>query len=95
MMLVLIITDGLSAEQDHIVQWHPTVLAKLGVIPQRILNAYPKGTSAAGTNGTYEEGDFLIRFLDCDDGEALSCEKQMAPYYRRWDQKYNADSRST
>lgn len=78
---------------DHIVQWHPTILAKLAIVPQRILNAYPKDSPAAGINGTYEEGDFLIRFLGCDDGDMQLCE-EMAPYYSTWTKKISAGSRT-
>jgi mannan polymerase II complex MNN11 subunit len=26
--------------QEHIVQWHPTILTKLALVPQRTMNAY-------------------------------------------------------
>jgi hypothetical protein len=32
---------------EHIVQWHGTVLAKLALVPQRILNSYTRDTGAS------------------------------------------------
>ncbi|PYH96254.1 hypothetical protein BO71DRAFT_448802 [Aspergillus ellipticus CBS 707.79] len=72
---------------DHIVQWHPTILARLALIPQRVINAYSKVSSAATTDGTYKEGDFVIRFPGCDTDTKRSCEKEMTPYYRLWSEK--------
>jgi hypothetical protein len=37
---------------EHIVQWHGTVLAKLALVPQRILNSYTRDTGASN------EGEF-------------------------------------
>ncbi|PWY87654.1 hypothetical protein BO70DRAFT_332741 [Aspergillus heteromorphus CBS 117.55] len=69
---------------DHIVQWHPTILARLALIPQRVINAYSKDSSAAGADGTYKEGDFVIRFVGCDTDTKRNCEKEMDPFYRSW-----------
>lgn len=59
----------------------------MGIVPQRILNAYSKDSSAAGVNGTYEDGDFLIRFVGCDDPPTDACEQEMMPYYNIWTRK--------
>jgi len=32
---------------EHIVQWHGTVLAKLALVPQRVLNSYTRDTGAS------------------------------------------------
>ena len=67
-------------------QWHPTVLARTALVPQRILNAYSKDSSGASSEGTYKDGDFLIRFPACDKTSNGDCE-EMAPYYMLWQKK--------
>ncbi|KAK2072975.1 hypothetical protein P8C59_007292 [Phyllachora maydis] len=42
---------------EHIVQWHPTILSKLALIPQRIINSYNKD----GKGEAYKDGDIAIR----------------------------------
>lgn len=37
---------------EHIVQWHGTILAKLALVPQRVLNSYTRDTGASN------EGEF-------------------------------------
>lgn len=75
-------------------QWHPTILARMALVPQRVLNSYSKDSPAASLNGTYEEGDFVIRFLGCDGGDAESCEKEMQPYYNAWLRKSKPNNRA-
>ncbi|KAJ9222184.1 CAZyme family GT34 [Paecilomyces variotii] len=69
---------------DHIVQWHPTILAKLALVPQRIINAYSRDSNGATTDGTYKEGDFLIRAMGCDTEVKRNCEQELEPYYSQW-----------
>ena len=38
---------------EHMVQWHGTVLAKLALVPQRILNSYTRETDGGSSEGTY------------------------------------------
>ncbi|KAJ5701906.1 hypothetical protein N7488_009454 [Penicillium malachiteum] len=71
---------------DHIIQWHPTVLARTALVPQRALNAYSKDSRGAGPDGTYQDGDFLIRFPGCDDMEGKEC-AELEPYYMIWQKK--------
>ncbi|EAW10520.1 putative alpha-1,6-mannosyltransferase subunit [Aspergillus clavatus NRRL 1] len=72
---------------DHIIQWHPTVLARLALVPQRIMNAYSKDSSTASVDGTYKDGDLIIRFFGCDSDPKRNCEKEMDPYYNLWAKK--------
>ncbi|RAH43251.1 putative alpha-1,6-mannosyltransferase subunit [Aspergillus brunneoviolaceus CBS 621.78] len=76
---------------DHIVQWHPTILARLALLPQRTINAYSKDCTAAAANGIYKDGDLVIRFLGCDTDTKRSCEKEMEPYYRLWQTKLKTE----
>ncbi|KAG9248168.1 galactosyl transferase GMA12/MNN10 family-domain-containing protein [Calycina marina] len=76
---------------EHIVQWHPTILSKLTLIPQRTINAYYM-SSPAVDGGHYQAGDFLISFKGC---EALlssekSCEVWAGPYSKQWRTIFNA-----
>ncbi|KAF2272927.1 alpha-1,6-mannosyltransferas-like protein subunit [Westerdykella ornata] len=49
---------------EHIVQWHGTILAKLAMIPQDMLNSYVSGP-AHPKNGQYKEGDLVATFPGC------------------------------
>lgn len=60
---------------EHLVQWHGTVLARMALVPQRIMNSYVRGPQ----NETYKEGDFVAVFHDCDKvktGSGMSCEEE-------------------
>ncbi|KAF2404964.1 alpha-1,2-galactosyltransferase gmh3 [Trichodelitschia bisporula] len=65
---------------EHIVQWHGTILAKLALVPQKIMNSYTeKEASQAMANGEYKDGDFIINLGECD-RSPRSCEEEMQPY---------------
>ncbi|GAB7352888.1 hypothetical protein MBLNU459_g3483t1 [Dothideomycetes sp. NU459] len=65
---------------EHIVQWHGTILAKLALIPQRILNAYTSGPA----EGIYKEGDFVANFHGCQRDPQRDCEKEIQHLLIRW-----------
>ncbi|KAL4780724.1 galactosyl transferase GMA12/MNN10 family-domain-containing protein [Aspergillus varians] len=69
---------------ENLVQWHPTVLSRLALIPQRVINAYSKDSPGAGVDGTYKDGDLIIRFFRCDTDPGQNCEREMHPYYNMW-----------
>ncbi len=71
---------------EHIVQWHPTILSSLALIPQRVLNAYNKPANA-GEVGTYKDGDFIIRFAGCEQSPR-DCVEEAEPYSKQWIQKF-------
>jgi len=64
---------------EHIVQWHGTILAKLAMVPQNLLNAYVSGP-AAPTNGQYTDGDLVAVFPGCDKDDK-SCAQEMQPFF--------------
>ncbi|KAK4963852.1 putative alpha-1,6-mannosyltransferase mnn11 [Elasticomyces elasticus] len=68
---------------EHIVQWHGTILAKLALVPQRILNSYTRDQSGR-TDGIYVEGDFVANFHGCQRDENRNCEEEMQPLLSRW-----------
>lgn len=45
-------------------RWHGTILAKLALLPQNMLNAYVSGPANA-KNGQYKEGDLVANFPGC------------------------------
>ena len=72
---------------EHIVQWHSTVLAKLALVPQHILNSYStKMAQFAASNGVYKEGHFIMSFGPCYSG-ARRCEIEMQPYVTTLDKQ--------
>ncbi|KAK9855378.1 hypothetical protein MYU51_002863 [Penicillium brevicompactum] len=69
---------------DHILQWHPTVLARTALVPQRTIGSYSKDSLRASSDGTYKEGDLVIQFRGCEFTEGRDCEREMEPYYKMW-----------
>ncbi|KAL8626465.1 hypothetical protein Q9189_007833 [Teloschistes chrysophthalmus] len=66
---------------EHIVQWHPTILTKLALIPQRALNAYNVDiASRGGRDAMYKDGDFVVRLVGCESdssgGGGRDCERE-------------------
>lgn len=59
-------------QQEHIVQWHPTILAKLALVPQRILNSYSKEKGGQD----YKEGDLVVRLYACGEAGEDTCETE-------------------
>lgn len=75
---------------EHIVQWHPTILAKLVLVPQRVMNAYnirvadENGKVSTEKDVLWQEGDFLVRFAECETTKERNCEDEMRLYYKKW-----------
>ncbi|EGC43244.1 alpha-1,2 galactosyltransferase [Histoplasma capsulatum var. duboisii H88] len=75
---------------DHIILWHPTLLAKLALIPQRIFNSYTTESPSLVPDSLFNDGDFIIRFLGCDLPKAKkTCEEQMEIYWTKWARETN------
>ncbi|KAJ6113950.1 hypothetical protein N7523_007267 [Penicillium sp. IBT 18751x] len=70
---------------DHIMQWHPTVLSRTAVVPQRYINAFSDST-AASADGAYKDGDFIIRFPACEQSTTRDC-PELEAYYKIWQKK--------
>ena len=71
--------------QEHVVQWHPTILTKLALIPQKILNAYGVDIpSRGGKDAMYREGDFIVRLVGCELDVTRNCEREFEKYYAEW-----------
>jgi mannan polymerase II complex MNN11 subunit len=78
---------------EHLVQWHPTVLAKLVLIPQRRINSYnfamtPR-TDEHGVvrehDSMWSDGDLVATFKGCEETTSRDCEGEMRGYWKRWE----------
>ncbi|KAL5890059.1 putative alpha-1,6-mannosyltransferase mnn11 [Pyricularia oryzae] len=65
---------------EHIVQWHPTILSKLAIVPQRYINSYNTGDSGE----SYQAGDMVVRFPACSKVGYPACEAEAAKYEKQW-----------
>ncbi|KAF2005092.1 glycosyltransferase family 34 protein [Amniculicola lignicola CBS 123094] len=63
---------------EHLVQWHGTILAKLALVPQNLLNSYASGPAHL-KHGQYKEGDIVANFPGCDK-EKRNCADEMEPF---------------
>ena len=86
MLLDLSRTDS---AQEHIVQWHPTILTRLALIQQTLINSYSIDVaSRGGKEVVYKEGDFIVRLVGCELDAQRDCEKEMEPVYQQWKQAF-------
>ena len=67
-------------------QWHPTILAKLALVEQRVMNSY----SRAEAGQEYQEGDFVVQFHDCAAAEAKNCEAEAARFVPKWREAFKS-----
>ncbi len=62
-------------------QWHPTILSKLALVPQRLINGYSKPDHGA----EYEKGDIAVRFAECTKAPGSpSCENEAHLFMQQW-----------
>ncbi|KAI9848254.1 MAG: hypothetical protein M1838_000610 [Thelocarpon superellum] len=70
---------------EHLVQWHSTVLAKLALVPQRILNSYSQhGTQDDGKAELYKPGDFVMNMAGCDTNIKRNCATELQQAWTAW-----------
>ena len=80
-------------KQEHVVQWHPTILTKLALVPQNLLNSYGVDIpSRGGKEAMYKEGEFAVRLVGCDLDSSRYCEKEFDQYYQQWKALQNKGS---
>ena len=73
------------AIQEHIVQWHPTILTKLALIEQRYINSYSTEiASRGGSEVAFKKGDFLARPVGCERDASRKCENEMERWFAKW-----------
>jgi mannan polymerase II complex MNN11 subunit len=73
--------------KEHIVQWHPTILSKMAIVPQRAINAY----STVEHGAQYKEGDIAIVFAQCSGTGAKSCANEAERYSQQWRASFGVD----
>lgn len=66
------------------VQWHPTILSRLALVPQRSLSAYTR----TDLGEAYQDGDFVVMFAGCTKTGFQSCETDSSHYYEQWKAKF-------
>ncbi|KAI0407081.1 galactosyl transferase GMA12/MNN10 family-domain-containing protein [Xylaria palmicola] len=71
---------------EHIVQWHPTILSKLAIVPQRAINAY----ATADHGAQYKDGDIAVVFAQCSGTGTKSCANEAERYSQRWRASFGA-----
>ncbi|KUI73755.1 putative alpha-1,2-galactosyltransferase C8D2.17 [Cytospora mali] len=70
---------------EHIVQWHPTILSKLALVPQRIINSYDKPDKGH----PYSTGDLAVRFPKCAKSvKSPNCATLAEPFTSVWRSAY-------
>ncbi|KAJ4267285.1 putative alpha-1,6-mannosyltransferase mnn11 [Fusarium torreyae] len=69
---------------EHIVQWHPTILSKLALVPQRTFASY--GRNKEGN--AYRDGDFVTLMVDCTITGPTSCDKLSHFYQQQLRSRY-------
>ncbi|KIW96304.1 uncharacterized protein Z519_03373 [Cladophialophora bantiana CBS 173.52] len=81
---------------EHLVQWHPTVLAKLVLIEQRWINSYnyatpPSKDPLTGLTRTHDsmwqEGDLVVNLKGCRETGKRDCEDEMRYYFSKWEKE--------
>ena len=58
--------------------WHPTILSKLALVPQQIMNSYSVGTKGVTT---FKEGDFVVNLYGCG-GLNRGCHEEANKYLK-------------
>lgn len=72
-------------------RWHGTLLAKIALIPQNLLNSYTeKDHKLAGRDGMWKDGDFMVSFPDCSE-PPRSCKEDMDPWFRKTEVSASVD----
>ncbi|KAK4228029.1 family 34 putative glycosyltransferase [Podospora fimiseda] len=65
---------------EHIIQWHPTILARMAIIDQRLLNSY----SQHNKGDEYRDGDLAVRFVDCLAAGVQACQTESQKFTQKW-----------
>ncbi|KAF7545751.1 hypothetical protein G7Z17_g8945 [Cylindrodendrum hubeiense] len=76
---------------EHIVQWHPTILSKLALVPQRTIASYARNKE----DNSYRDGDFVALLVDCTPTGPDSCERQSEHYLQQLRYKSSAANRKS
>ncbi|KAK5989296.1 putative alpha-1,2-galactosyltransferase C8D2.17 [Cladobotryum mycophilum] len=72
---------------EHIVQWHPTILSKLALVPQRTISAYTNTDKGE----VYQDGDFVVMFAGCTKTGQSSCETESSHFWEKWKKAFGVN----
>lgn len=67
-------------------QWHPTILSKLAIVPQQLFNAY----SHDNRGRAYQKGDLVVRFEGCALLGPAKCEEESESFGQQWRAAFKA-----
>lgn len=79
---------------EHLVQWHPTILAKLALVEQRRFNSYNFATPPVRDTTTgairshdsmWREGDLVVNLKGCRESDKRDCEDEMRHCFSAWE----------
>ncbi|KAG5662169.1 hypothetical protein KAF25_004408 [Fusarium avenaceum] len=70
---------------EHIVQWHPTILSKLALVPQRTFASYGRNNKEGNA---YRDGDLVTLMIDCTTTGQTSCDKLSHVYQQQLKTKF-------
>ncbi|KAJ0169083.1 putative alpha-1,2-galactosyltransferase C8D2.17 [Colletotrichum tanaceti] len=71
---------------EHIVQWHPTILSKLAIVPQKTFNSYNRYDKGE----MFKDGDFVVRAAGCTMTGERACEEELSSYKTTWQAAFKA-----
>ena len=70
-------------------QWHPTIMTKLSLIPQRIINSYTAEISSRGGKAvTFQEEDFIAHAVGCEKDANRNCEDELDLWFDKWKKQW-------
>lgn len=67
---------------EHLVQWHGTVLGRMALVPQTVMNSYAGAKPLEKEQ--YQDGHFVANVHDCGAENQPHCENIMRPYYEAY-----------
>ncbi|WYZ37314.1 hypothetical protein EsH8_II_000820 [Colletotrichum jinshuiense] len=71
---------------EHVVQWHPTVLSKLAIVPQNTFNSYNRYDKGE----IFKDGEFVVRAPGCTKTGERACEEELGSYNTKWHTAFKA-----
>lgn len=73
--------DAQAHALEHLVQWHVSVLSRMALVPQRIMNSYTHGEK---DGEKYHDGDFIANLHGCLEDANRDCEQEARPLYEHF-----------
>lgn len=71
---------------EHIVQWHPTILSRLAIVPQKTFNSYNRYDKGE----MFVDGDLVVRAAGCTKSGDRACDKELETYNTKWHAAFKA-----